>query len=175
MNRGRIHLYTGDGKGKTTAALGLLLRASGSGMKIVLAQFLKGRDTGELNAMENLSNVTVLRQTKDFGFFGTASDEIKQEIIKQNNTILQEAINLTQAGSCDLLILDEICAAYTLNALDTAMADKLLKEKPVDLELVLTGRDAPRSFIENADYITEFVKHKHPYDIGVSARKGIEY
>jgi len=175
MNRGLIHLYTGDGKGKTTAALGLLLRANGCGLHTVLIQFQKGRETGEVKALEKLNNVTILRHTQDFGFFNSTDDKSKQEIINQNNAILLEAYGLSNAGSCDLLVLDEVCSAYANNALDTVMVDKLIIEKPFGMELVLTGRNAPQHFIENADYVTEFVKQKHPYDDGISARKGIEF
>ena len=175
MDRGLIHLYTGDGKGKTTAALGLLLRAHGSGMRTVFAQFLKGRDTGEIKALEKLGDVTVLRSTREFGFFTLESEENKLEIVSQNNRILSEAYRLANTGECDLLVLDEICAAYSNNALDKELVDSLIKDKPLELELVLTGREAPELMIEYADYVTEFVKHKHPYDNGIVARRGIEY
>ena len=175
MNQGLIHLYTGDGKGKTTAALGLLLRAHGCGMRTILVQFLKSRETGEIKALNNLGNVTILRHTREFGFFNMESEQNKAEIIDQNNKNLLEAQCLVSAGLCDLLVLDEICAAYSLNAIDTSLADNFVKNKPLSLELVLTGRDAPKCFIENADYITEFVKQRHPYDDGIAARKGIEY
>jgi len=175
MNRGLIHLYTGDGKGKTTAALGLLLRAHGRGKRIVLVQFLKGRDSGELKALESLPGITVLRYTHDYGFFNSADKQSKNEIISKNNALLSEAQRLSDSGSCDLLILDEICAAYQNDALDIKLVDKLIREKPVGLELVLTGRNAPQYFVDNADYITEFVKQKHPYDDGIAAREGVEY
>jgi cob(I)alamin adenosyltransferase len=172
---GLIHLYTGDGKGKTTAALGLLLRAVGHGMRVVLVQLLKGRDTGELHALQHLPGVTVLRHTREFGFFKSAGERDKAEIIRQNNANVSEASRLVHEGLCDLLILDEICAAYQNEALDTALADKLIFEKPACLELVLTGRNAPPRFAEAADYLTEFVKRKHPYDGGIMAREGIEF
>ena len=175
MSHGLIHLYTGDGKGKTTAALGLLLRARGCGMRVVLAQFLKGRDTGELHSVEQFPDVTVLRYTRDFGFYFSASETDKAEMKRQNNMNLTEACKLAADGLCDLLILDEICAAYNNGAVDTKLADKLIMNKPASLELVLTGRNAPPHFMEIADYITDFVKCKHPYDSGVPAREGIEY
>ena len=174
-NRGLIHLYTGDGKGKTTAALGLLLRAYGSGMRVVLAQFLKSRDTGEIKALEKLGDIAILRSTHEYGFFNLESEHNKIEIVSQNNRILSEAYRLANAGACDLLVLDEICAAYTYNALDKALVESLIRDKLYELELVLTGRDAPELFIEHADYVTEFVKRKHPYDCQIAARKGIEY
>jgi len=175
MRKGLIHVYTGDGKGKTTAALGLILRASGYGMRTILVQFLKGRDTGEILALENLSSVTVLRYTKDFGFYKYTSEQDRAEMVRQNNENLAEAYRLVTKGVCDLLVLDEICAAYNNGALDTALADNLILNKPFGLELVLTGRNAPPHFMEAADYITEFINRKHPYDSGISAREGIEF
>ena len=86
-----------------------------------------------------------------------------------------EAYRLANEEICDLLVLDEICAAYNNGALDTALADKLILNKPYGLELVLTGRNAPPHFMDAADYVTEFIKHKHPYDAGVAAREGIEF
>ncbi|MCL1795660.1 MAG: cob(I)yrinic acid a,c-diamide adenosyltransferase [Clostridia bacterium] len=175
MRQGLVHVYTGDGKGKTTAALGLLLRASGRGMRAVLVQFFKGRDTGEVHALKNLNGVTVLRHTRDLGFYAFADETGKAEMARQNNDILLEASRLVYEGRCDLLVLDEICAAYANGALDIALADKLILHKPFGLELVLTGRNAPGHFVDAADYVTEFIKRKHPYDGGIAAREGIEY
>ncbi|MDR1691755.1 MAG: cob(I)yrinic acid a,c-diamide adenosyltransferase [Oscillospiraceae bacterium] len=175
MAAGLIHLYTGDGKGKTTAALGLLLRAHGRGMRCVLAQFCKGRDTGELTALENLPGVTVLRLSRDLGFFRTAKGEDRAEMLRQHSGILTEAEKLIRTEPVGVLVLDEICAAYRTGALDRDAADRLIRGKPPYWELVLTGRDAPESFFEAADYVTEFVKRKHPFDRGVPAREGIEF
>lgn len=172
---GLIHLYTGDGKGKTTAALGLLLRAYGQGMRVALVQFQKSRDTGELHALRDLPRVTVLRQTEGMGFYKFASDSDKAEMRRQNNANMAEAYRLIHSGGCDLLVLDEICAAYNAGALDKEFADKTISGKPPEVELILTGRDAPAHFAEAADYVTEFFKRKHPYDNGVTARKGIEF
>lgn len=172
---GLIHLYTGKGKGKTTAALGLVMRAYGRGKRIVLVQFLKGRDTGELHTLARMPGLTLLRYTKDFGFYHAASQEDKTEMIRQNNANLAQAIHMSRQGLCDLLILDEVCAAYTKGAVDRARVDDFISSKPSGLELVLTGREAPPHFVEWADYVTEFVNHKHPYDQGIAAREGIEF
>jgi len=175
MRQGLIHLYTGDGKGKTTAALGLLLRACGRGIRVVLVQFLKGRDTGDLHALEILSDVTVLRHTREFGFYKSAGEQDSAEMNRQNNENLTEAYRLATEGLCDLLVPDEICPAYMRGTVDTELVNKLVLNKPDGLELVLTGRNAPQRFIDAADYGTEFVKRKHPYDSGVAAREGIAF
>jgi len=175
MRKGLIHLYIGDGKGKTTAALGLLLRAYGSGMRTVLVQFLKGRKTGEIRALAQLAGVTVLRNSRDFGFYSSASDQDRAEMRCQNNENLLKARCLVASGLCQLLVLDEIGVAYAQGALDTEIADKLILNKPAGLELVLTGRSVPDHFIEVADYITKFIKCKHPHDRGIAAREGIEF
>lgn len=175
MKQGLIHVYTGDGKGKTTAALGLILRACGRGLRIVLVQLLKGGETGEIYALENLRGVTVLRYGRDFGFYHSANAQDRAEMTRLNNELLSEARRLAADGQCDLLVLDELCAAYHYQALDRALADDLILNKSAALELVLTGRNAPPHFIDAADYITEFVNRKHPYDSGVAAREGIEF
>jgi cob(I)alamin adenosyltransferase len=175
MTQGLIHLYTGDGKGKTTAALGLLLRAHGHGMRTVLVQFMKGRDTGEINALKALGGVTILRHTRDLGFYQFASEQDKAEIYRQNNDCLTESYRLATEFLCDLLVLDEICSAYNCGALDARLADKLILNKPEGLELVLTGRNAPARFFDAADYVTEFALRKHPYNNGIAARKGVEF
>ena len=174
MKQGLIHIYTGDGKGKTTASLGLLLRAHGRGMRVVLAQFLKGRDTGELRVLETLE-IPVLRQTRDLGFFGSASEENRAELLRQNNESLRKAIALAETGQCDLLVLDEICAAYALGAVNADLADRLVLQKPTAMELVLTGRNPPTHWLAVADYVTELMCRKHPYERGIAAREGIEF
>ena len=162
MMRGLIYVYTCS-------------CASGYGMRTVLVQFLKGRDTGEIHALENLRGVTVFRYAQELGFYASANETCKAEMVLQNNVNLLEASHLVHEGLCDLLVLDEICAAYTNGALDTGLADKLIYDKPFGLELVLTGRNAPQRFMDVADYVTEFVKRKHPYDSGITAREGIEF
>jgi cob(I)alamin adenosyltransferase len=175
MRRGFIHLYTGDGKGKTTAALGLITRAHGRGMRAVLVQFLKGRDTGEINTLKLLPNVTVIRQAQDLGFYKFANEQDKAEIYRQNNACLAEAYRLATEGLCELLVLDEVCPAYSNGSLDTELTDKLILNKPYSLELVLTGRNAPARFFDTSDYVTEFVMRKHPYNIGIAGREGVEF
>ena len=169
-----IHEYTGDGKGKTTASLGLVLRAHGSGRRVTVIQFLKGRDSGEVAILERLG-IRVLRNSGDHGFFPFASAEKKMIMERENNENLNMAAGLVQAGECDFLLLDEVISAYNLGALDKSSVDKLIEIRSDNFELVLTGREPPPYFIEKADYVSEIKKVKHPYDSGVQAREGIEF
>ena len=166
-----IHLYTGEGKGKTTAAVGLAIRVAGRGKKVVIVQFLKGRDTGELHSLGLIPNITVIRNNEAKGFFHTVPPEIRLKIIKENNDNIRKALALPY----ELIVLDEVCAAYELEAVDRKAVDDLLCGFSPEKELVLTGRNPPRHFCDAADYISEIHKVKHPFDRGVPAREGIEY
>jgi len=171
---GLLHLYTGNGAGKTTAAVGLAVRAAGQGLKVVMAQFLKSGDTGELAGLAALG-VTVLRVNRRFPFVFQMSEEEKKLQTRLDNELLAEALRLCREGGCDLLILDEIAAAYALEQVDRPTVDSLLANRPQGVELALTGRDMPPAWLELADYVTEMREGKHPYNQGVAARKGIEW
>lgn len=173
--KGYIHLYTGDGKGKTTASVGLALRAMGRGRKVTFVQFLKGSESGEILALMQLPSIRVLRNSKDYGFFPSMNKQEREEVFLEHTANLREALLWVQQGACDFLILDEVTAAYTLGALDRSLVDELLRHKPDALELVLTGRDPPEIFLAAADYISDIRKIKHPFDNGQCAREGIEY
>lgn len=173
--KGLVHIYCGDGKGKTTASLGLAIRAAGSGMKVVFAQFLKGSDTSELESLKRIEGITVLRNPIDYGFYNRMTEDDKVAIKKLHNDTLTKAIKAVNDGECDLLILDEIIATYNYSLVDTNLVDELLSNKPDNLELVLTGRDPAPHFLEAADYVSEIKKVKHPFDQKIGARVGIEY
>lgn len=173
---GLIHIYYGDGKGKTTAALGLALRASGCGKNVVIVQFLKDWKCGELTPLAQLPGITVLRGKASGGvFIHEMNDEDKKATKMIHDENLKKALNMQKDGQCDLLVLDECIDAYNLGVLDAEFFEGLLNEKPEALELVLTGHSPDARFLERADYVTEMVKRKHPYDSGVAARRGIEY
>jgi cob(I)alamin adenosyltransferase len=174
MNKGLIHVYCGDGKGKTTAAIGLAVRAAGSGMQVVLLQFLKGRPVSELVSLKLLPNITVIRNEKDFGFYNTMTQQDKADIAALHNENLKKALKLVKESRCDMLILDEITAAYKYGLVDREAVDNLILHKKAKLELVLTGREPAPLFLETADYVSEVRKIKHPYDKDITARKGIE-
>lgn len=181
-----IHLYTGDGKGKTTASVGLAVRAAGRGMKVCFAQFMKGGDSGELHVLSELPQVRILRSRKEFGFYNTLSDKEKRELTEIHNGILEELITAAEEGSCDMIVLDEVTYPVNWGLFDRTKLDRLLalgmtgkkSEAGCEIrvpELVLTGRAPDAFLLECADYVTEMKCVRHPYDKGVPAREGIEY
>jgi len=175
-NKGLIHLYYGDGKGKTTAALGLAIRAAGCGKNVVIVEFIKNWSSGEHNSLSQISNIQVFRgKATGSKFIHEMSDEEKLDTKASQDECLQKAIDLVEAGQCELLILDEAIDAHRLGVLDAAIIEKLIYNKPDFLELVITGHNPEERLLKYADYITEMVKLKHPYDEGISARKGIEF
>ena len=173
--KGLIHLYCGDGKGKTTAAVGLTVRAVGRGQKVVFAQFMKGSETGETNVLCKLQNVIMIRNQKDFGFYQQMADAEKQEITQMHNDTLSQIEEFIKSGQCNVLILDEITYPYAWDLIDKQKVEKLFANKPETLEIVLTGRNPAPYFMEYADYISEIHAVRHPYENGVFAREGIEY
>ena len=168
-----IHIYCGDGKGKTTAALGLICRHVGTGGKAVLAQFLKSLPTGELVTLEKL-NVPVYRNELPHGFFPNMNEEMKSRVREMHDQTLAEVTRLARTDACTLLVLDELCAALSLGLIDREKVVSLLDDHG-KAELVITGRDPEAALTSRADYITEMKLIKHPYDKGVLARKGIEF
>ena len=172
---GLIHVYCGDGKGKTTCALGLALRAAGAEMNVVIIQFLKGSDTSELVSLRNIPQICVLRNTQDYGFVNSMTPQQLEEVKQMHNSNLENALSLIETGKCDLLILDELTYVYDMKLIDTEKIDQLIQNKPEKLELVITGRNPSSVIMDNADYITEMKAIQHPFDKGVCARKGIEF
>ena len=172
---GLIHLYTGDGKGKTTAALGLALRAAGRGRKVLILQFLKGRDTGELHTLSLIPDITVLRLSRDYGFFKYLTGDEQADVLDEHGAMLAKASEAVAAEECNFLVLDELAATLRHELVDEAALLELLDNRPAGVEVVTTGRDAPNCLTRRADYITEMRKIKHPFDDGVPAREGIEW
>jgi cob(I)alamin adenosyltransferase len=174
LSRGLIQVYTGDGKGKTTCALGLALRAVGQGFKAYMVQFMKGRETGEVKAAAaRLSPDLTLRP------FGRPGLVKLQDPAPEDLALVREAWDLARqvilAGEHDLVILDEINLALTFNLVPRAEVLQTLRERPLWVEVVLTGRQAPPELIELADLVTEMRPVKHYYAAGVPARRGIEW
>lgn len=173
MERGLIHIYCGDGKGKTTAALGLAVRASGRGYKVLFVQFLKTQETGELSVLDKLG-ITVIRGKEGYSFSFNMADEEKAICRAVQDENLKRAIALCRSQDVDLLVLDEALGALEKNLVDRELLIEFLKTKPAGLEVVLTGRNPDRALLPIADYISEIKKVKHPFDSGINAREGIE-
>lgn len=168
-----IHLYCGDGKGKTTAAMGLALRMAGRGRGVVIAQFLKGANSGERLALAQLDHVTLLPVPEQIKF--TFSMTEQERLVEKNRSLalLEQASQLAQDPNCGLVVLDEVCDAVNAGLLPLAPLLTLLDQ--TSAEVVLTGRN-PRPELEaKADYNTCFKKILHPYDQGTQARSGVEF
>lgn len=174
-----IHLYTGEGKGKTSAAIGLSIRAAGWKRRVCFAQFMKGNETGELHVLETLPEVTILRSKKNFGFYHTMSERDKEELTATHNEILDRLLEIAENETCDVIILDEVTYPVKWGLLSTEKLQRLLTlgkaKAQKEIELVLTGRDAENILQDAADYITEMKCVRHPFERGVEARKGIEF
>ncbi len=174
--KGLILVHTGDGKGKTTAGLGLALRAWGSGLRVLILQFIKGGwKYGELEAIERLGQLDGRIEIRPLGLGLMRSDEDREKHIRAAAKALQESERMMVSGQYDLIIFDEINYAvkFGLISLDDVLA--LLDKKPEKLHVLLTGRDARPELIERADLVTEMKLVKHPYQQGIKAQQGIEF
>jgi len=175
MNRGYIQIYTGDGKGKTTAALGLGLRAVEKGLKVIMIQFLKNGKSGELEAVKGLdAKFEILNFSKIDGFISELSFEEREKLRDVTQKELDTINHILYNNECDVLILDEIFAALHAGLISPEQVLDIIERKPSGMELVLTGRNAPAKIAEKADLITEMRSVKHYADKGVKARPGIE-
>jgi len=171
MRQGLVHVYTGNGKGKTTASLGLALRATGHGLSTVIVQFIKSAECGEHRALERLSPlVQVLIGGNGFVIDGPDAADLGCA-----SSALKAARALIAGKGCDVLVLDEINFALACGLLELAEVIELVAAKPPEMELVLTGRNAPSEVIASADLVTEMRAIKHPFEHGQHARAGIEY
>ncbi len=171
--KGRVHLYTGDGKGKTTAALGLALRAAGAGMRTIIIQFMKGQHYSELDAAKMLQGLLIIEQYGNDDFYVQGSGSAEKHRLLAAGAV-ERAYRAIIDPACDILVLDEIITALSFGLVDSTVVIDLIKSKPDNKELVLTGRGAPESLYEYCDLVTEMKEIKHYYANGVSARRGIE-
>ena len=173
MKKGFIQIYTGNGKGKTTAAIGQAVRAAGHGLKTFIVQFMKDHPYGEVESLKRLGKWITIEQ------FGNDEFVLKRE--HPNNTdveVVHKALAQVRekmiSGKFDLIILDEVCVAIYFRLLNVSEILKLIEEKPEPIELILTGRYCPTELIDKADLVTEMKEVKHYYQKGIIARKGIE-
>jgi cob(I)alamin adenosyltransferase len=170
---GLMHVYTGNGKGKSSAAFGLALRAWGQDLRVCIIQWIKSTEySGEFKAVSSLKGMEI-RQFGAGRFFGNESPS--PEDVRLAEEGLEFAEQVLSSGDYNLVILDELNVAVHLKLLDPEEAARVLKGRAKGVEVVVTGRYAPSIFYEISDYITEFLAVKHPFEKGISARRGIEY
>jgi cob(I)alamin adenosyltransferase len=172
-HKGLVQVFTGDGRGKTSAAIGAVIRALGHGLKVYIVFFMKGDyPYGERSILAQLPNVTM----ESFGSRGfTDPANIKPEEKEQAKRALAAAREAMLSGSYDLIVLDEVNIAVAFKLVELEEVLRLIEDKPEGVELILTGRRADSRLVKSADLVTEMLKIKHPYDEGVAGRKGIEY
>lgn len=170
MDKGRVHLYWGEGKGKTTAAMGLALRALGQGLSVTVVQFLKSGESGELEPLRRLGAAV---------FSGKAGTKFAAQMTPAERAAAKarhgENLRLALERPCDLLILDEACAAWRLDMVDGALLRRAVLERPECREVVLTGREPADWMLAAADYSTEMRCYRHPFRQGLHARRGVEF
>ncbi len=176
-NKGRVHIYTGDGKGKTTAAVGLATRAAGWGQKVLFVQFFKedSAPSGEKEVFRDLlPTVELIRSNCRHPFF-TGDKTDKEDVKSRIRATYEEATEKAGSGEVDLLVLDEVMGAVKGGWIGMEELLEFLCDRPPGLEVALTGRDAPPELVKNADYVTEMLMIKHPFNEGHSAKKGVEF
>ena len=171
MKKGYIHIYTGAGKGKTTAALGLALRAAGHGYKTYIGQFMKGSHYGELTSLENIKEI-------DIEQFGGEKCITLQEVDEKHKELARKGLarikEILAQNKYQIVVLDEICVTIWFGLIAEQEVIEVLNSKPCDIEIILTGRNASALLIEHADLVTEMQEISHYYSKGVEARNGIE-
>ena len=174
MDKGLIHIYTGDGKGKTTCCVGLTIRCAGNGGHVLFTQFLKDNKSSELKVLKDIPGVHLLLCDKALGFTFKMNDEQKAEVRKVCNAHFDRVTKAAMEENVDLLVMDEMMATYNGGYVDKEKVIDFLKNKLESMEVVMTGRNAPEELIGLADYVSRIEKVKHPYDEGIHARRGIE-
>ena len=172
VQKGLIHVYTGDGKGKTTAAIGLGIRAVGTGLRVYMIQFMKGRRYSEIDALEKIPGFTVVQFGRDEFVSKQKPEQIDIDLAQKG---LAHARDILKKNNHDVVILDEINVAVDYHLLTVQDVVDLMKQKPENMELVLTGRYAKPEIIQQADLVSEMLEIKHPFQKGVPCRKGIDW
>lgn len=175
MDTGLMHIYCGEGKGKTTAAVGLAVRGAGCGMQVLFARFLKNESSGELRVLDGIPEIEVLHLGKSYGFYWTLNDEEKAAVGRLYGQLWDTVLEKVSGGFYSMLVMDEFMAAYRYGLIAHDEALRFLRSRPKNLEVVLTGRDPAEELIELADYVSDIQKVKHPFDRNIGARRGIEY
>lgn len=176
LTKGYVQVYTGNGKGKTTAAVGLAVRAAGNEYNVFMVQFLKGSKTGEIESAKKMAPFfTIFRFEKKRGFFWTLNDEEKVELKEEVQKGYEFCMEALKEGKCDILIMDEVIGALKNQLISEGQLLELIDSKPSNIELILTGRDVPKAIIDKANLVTEMKDIKHYFNEGVPSREGIEF
>lgn len=176
LEKGLVQVYTGEGKGKTTAAIGQGIRAYGNGLKVYMLQFLKGGKTGELKTIDELGdNFKIFRFEKPKDFTWNLTEEEKEELRLEIREGYNFALEAVKENKCDVLIIDEIMAVLSNKFLTVEDVLHIIENKPKTMELILTGRNVPKEILERSNLVTEMKCIKHYFNEGVPAREGIEY
>ncbi len=175
MDKGYVQIYTGNGKGKTTAALGLALRACGQGLRVKIIQFLKSRDCGELRELKQLDQIEIIRGEESSKFSCAWSEGDRAIIREESKRLIAQVMKWLADDQVDVLIIDEALGALSCQVIDLEDIYRLLDARGEHVEVVLTGRNAPQELIDRADLVTEMVPVKHYFNEGVKARRGIEF
>lgn len=176
MEKGLVQVYTGEGKGKTTAAIGQGIRAYGRGKTVYMVQFLKSSETGEITTLKKLEpGFRLFRFEKQRGFIWNLSREEVEELKVDIANAVSFVRDTLRNNCCDVLILDEIMAVLRNGLIEIKEVLDIIKNKPENVELILTGRNVPEELIEVADYVSQIDCIKHPFQKGITAREGIEY
>ena len=170
-----IHVYYGDGKGKTTAAVGLAVRAAGSNMKVMFVQFLKTEFSGERHILSNLENVSLTACPDELKFTFDMSDAERQQASALFRRIFERSAATALSERYDMIVLDEVFDIMNEGMLSEADVFEFITNAPVSIEIVMTGHDPAQRFTDAADYVTEMKKIKHPFDKGLNGRIGIEF
>lgn len=174
QQRGLVHIYCGDGKGKTTAAVGLAVRAAGAGRHVLFAQFFKDGSSSEIKMLRLLPGVETMHCKTAPGRYSQMDEADRERARNDYSRLLEDALAAARAGA-DLLVLDEAISSCNYGTICEETLASFLEGRPAGLEVVLTGREPSQRLVRLADYVTEMRKVKHPYDSGVLARKGIEF
>ncbi len=172
---GLVQVYTGEGKGKTTAAMGLALRAAGHGMKVYIVQFLKNGRSGEICTLRKIKGVRILCTGGCSSPLKSPTEPERNQLRAEFKNTLSECTKIMESGKYDILILDEINVAMKKGLINQNAVIDLLSKRPEGVEIVLTGRGAPRKIVELADLVTRMEEVKHPFKKGIKQRKGVEY
>jgi cob(I)alamin adenosyltransferase len=170
-----IHIYYGDGKGKTTAAIGLAIRAAGSRMKVLFVQFLKTEFSGERHTLSHTENITLTLCPLELNFTYNMDVAEKAKAAVTFRKIFDDAVTTALTEKYDMIVLDEVFSAIEADMINEGEVYEFVANAPKNMEVVLTGHNPPERILELADYITEMKKIRHPYDKGVQARFGIEF